>query len=281
MVMAYQEVTAPDGGVDRHYLTGGPNPPAGVQIEYYLKQPAGETALEIVDAKGQRIQKYSSASKGAAVLPAAPGMNRFLWDMRYPGAREAPAPVQLAGFEASRPVPPVAPPGRYLARLTAGGQIYERPFEIRRDSRTTVTDADLQAQFDLLVKIRDKTSEASDVLIKVREAQQKCGGLDKAADTPDRKGKVAAVKAKLFAIETALTRITLTHPLDVTTKGLINKLGTLAGTIATGDTRPTRQQYELFDDLSARIAVQMQAFEQVLANDIPALTGSAAGAGIR
>ena len=243
-------------------------------IEYYVKQPAGETVLEVVDASGRGIRRYSSASKGAAGLPAAPGMNRFFWDMRYPGAREAPSPVQLAGFEASRPVPPVAPPGRYTARLTTGGRTYQTTFEIRRDTRTSVTDADLQAQFDLLVKIRDKTSEASDVLIKVREAQQKVGQLDKAATTPDAKGKIAAVRAKLLSIETALTRITLSHPLDVTTKGLINKLGTLAGTIAGGETRPTRQQHEVFDYLSAGIAAQVREFQQVLTNEMPALTGA-------
>ena len=253
MTMAYEDVVGADGQARRNYLLGGPNPPTGVQIEYYIKQaPTGDATLTFLDAAGKEIQKFSSQAKDARRITAQAGVNRFFWDMRYPGAREAPSPVALASFEASRPTPPVAPPGRYTARLAVGGQTYDRTFEIRRDSRGGVTEADLQAQFDLLVKIRDKVSETSDVLVKVREAQKR---VEAAGN--------ASVKEKLRAIETDLTRVTLSHPLEVTPKGLINKLGTLSGAVASGDNRPTKQQYELFDDLCARIAATVKEFEQV------------------
>jgi hypothetical protein len=265
MVMAYEEVAGPDGRPRRNYLLGGPNPPTGVPVEYYLKQPAGEVTLAFLDAAGKAIQTFSSTSRRGTVVPAAAGMNRFFWDMRYPGAREAPSSVTLASFEASRPVPPLAPPGRYTARLTVGGRTYERWFEIRRDSRGGVTEADLQAQFELLVKIRDKVSETSDSLTRLREARSQLDVREKAASTPQAQAEIAAVKAKLLAIETELTRLVLSHPLEVTPKGLINKLGTLSGTVASGESRPTKQQYELFDDLSARIAVQIRELQQLLA----------------
>ncbi len=277
MVMAYEDVRGPDGRSSRAYLMGGPNPPAGVPIEYYLKQAAsGGATLTIVDAQGQAVQTFSSPARDGRVLPAAAGMNRFFWDMRYPGAREAPSPVQLAPFEASRPAAPVAPPGRYTARLTVGGQTYERAFEVRRDSRGGATDADLAAQFDLLVKIRDKVSESSDALIKLREERRRVEALEKGAAPPNARADIAAVLTKLRAIETELTRLTLSHSLEVTPKGLINKLGTLSGTVASGDARPTKQQYELFDDLSARIAVQVGEIQQLLAKQVPARTGSTA-----
>jgi len=263
MVMAYEDVPGQDGQPRRNYLLGGPNPPAGVPVEYYLKQAGGEATLTFLDGAGKPIQTFSNTSKRGAGLPAGAGMNRFFWDMRYPGAREAVSSVPLAAFEASRPVPPIAPPGRYTARLTVGGQAYERTFEIRRDSRGGATDADLQAQFELLVKIRDKVSEASDALTRLREARNKLEAREKAAGTPQP--DIAATKAKLLAIETELTRIILSHPLEVTPKGLINKLGTLSGTVAAGDARPTAQQYELFDDLSARIAVQVRQLQELLA----------------
>ena len=270
MTMAYEDVVGPNGQTRRNYLLGGPNPPAGVQIEYYLKQaPTGDATLTFLDAKGKEIQRFSSQAKDARRMPVQAGMNRFFWDMRYPGAREAPSPVPLASFEASRPVPPVAPPGRYTVRLSAGGQTYDRKFEIRRDSRAGVTDADLQAQFELLVKIRDKVSETSDVLVKVREAQKRVEAVEKTA--AGRPG-IASVKEKLRAIETDLTRVTLSHPLEVTPKGLINKLGTLSGAVASGDNRPTKQQYELFDDLSARIAAKVREFDQLVKTEVTAIT---------
>jgi hypothetical protein len=260
MVMAYEDVPGQDGRPQRTYLLGGPNPPTGVPVEYYLKEPAGEVTLAFVDAAGNTIQTFSNMSKRGTRLPAAAGMNRFYWDMRYPGAREAAPTVTLATFEASPPVPPVAPPGSYKVRLTVGGQTYEQTFNIRCDSRGGVTDADLQAQFDLLVKIRDKVSEASDGLTKLREARSKLKAGENAGTTQQ------ADIAKLTAIETELTRTTLSHPLEVTPKGLINKLGTLSETVATGDAKPTAQQYALFDDLSARIAVQLRQLQEVLAD---------------
>jgi hypothetical protein len=277
MGMAYEDVRGPDGRASRHYLLGAPNPPGGVPIEYYLKQaPSGEATLTIVDAQGQTVQAFSSQAKDGRALPVAAGMNRFFWDLRYPGAREAPSPVQLASFEASRPAAPVAPPGRYTARFTVGGQTYERGFEVRRDSRGGVTDADLAAQFALLVKIRDKVSETADALSKLREVRSRVEALEKGAASPKARSAPAAILAKLLAIETELTRLTLSHSLDVTPKGLINKLGTLSGTVASGDARPTRQQYELFDDLSARIAVQVRQLDEVVAKDVATVTGSAA-----
>jgi photosystem II stability/assembly factor-like uncharacterized protein len=273
MVMAYEDVRGLDGRLRRTYLTGGPNPPGGVAIEYYLKQPpSGEATLTFLDSTGQMIQRFSSQAKDARGLPAAGGMNRFFWDMRYPGAREAASPVALAGFEASRPVPPVAPPGRYTARLTVGGQTYERSFEIRRDPRTGMTDKDLQAQFDLLVRIRDRVSEGSDALTKLRDARRQVEALEKPAVPPKKpRADIAAVKAKLLAIETELTRLTVSHPLEVTPKGLLNKMGTLSGVVASGDARPTKQAYELFDDLSARMAEQLRLLDQVLSKEVTAV----------
>ena len=95
-------------------------------------------------------------------MPAEAGMNRFVWDLRYPNARMLPRDPLLTGpGDSARASAPVAPPGRYRARLTVGGQELERPFEIRKDPRITATDADLQEQFALMVQIRDRLSEAN------------------------------------------------------------------------------------------------------------------------
>jgi photosystem II stability/assembly factor-like uncharacterized protein len=271
MVAPYEDVRGPDGKARRVYFNAGQNPPGGVLIEYYLKQaPADEAVLTILDAKGQEIQRFSSQPKDNRRMPAAAGMNRFSWDMRYPAGREAPGPVQLAGFEASRPAAPTAPPGRYAVRLAVGGQTYERPFEIRKDPSNPATDADLQEQFDFMGKLRDKGSEVSDALVKLREARRI---LEERA-----KGGAPATEAigQLGAIEGLLTRLTGSHSLEMGPKGLANKLGTLSGAAASGDGKPTKQMYTLFEDLSARIAVQIGQLNELVAKEVPDLKGAAA-----
>jgi photosystem II stability/assembly factor-like uncharacterized protein len=277
MITAFEDRRGPDGRTRRIYLNAGQNPPSGALVEYYLKQPpSGEATLAILDAKGQLIQQFSSQAKGGRSILLDAGMNRFYWDMRYPNAREAASDVELAGFEASRPSPPVAPPGRYTVRLTVGGQTYERPFEIRKDPHVTATDADLQAQFDLMVKIRDKVSEVSDALNKLRDVRRQLEAREKQA--PARMGATAPVKQKLLAIEGQLTRLTLSHPLELGPKGLGNKLAALSGDVGRGDAKPTKQMYAVFDDLSARLAVQLGQLDEVITKELPALTSDASAA---
>src|SRR5262249_54979575 len=74
-------------------------PPAGARIDYYLAAPSGDVTLEILDAAGKMVRSYSSAAPTApttgrgggrrggglpTALPTKVGMNRFVWDLRYP-----------------------------------------------------------------------------------------------------------------------------------------------------------------------------------------------------
>jgi photosystem II stability/assembly factor-like uncharacterized protein len=269
MIAVFEERRDPDGRTRRTYLNAGQNPPSGVMIEYFLKQPpSGETVLTLLDSKGQVIQRFSSQAKGGRGLPADAGMNRFLWDMRYPTAREA-ASDGAAGVEAARPTAPAAPPGRYTARLTAAAQSLERPFEIRKDPNVAATDADLQAQFELLIRIRDRVSEVSDALTRLRGARRQIDEREKQGAAPPSS---VQVRQKLRSIEGQLVRLVMSHPLDMAPKGLSNKLAALAGDVGRADARPTRQMYAVFEDLSARVAAEMRQLDDVLGKETPGLT---------
>ena len=82
---AFVDREGPDGQVRRTYLDAGQNPPGGVMIEYYLKQPpTGEATLTFTDATGEVIRKFSNQAEEGLEMPALAGMNRFFWDMQYP-----------------------------------------------------------------------------------------------------------------------------------------------------------------------------------------------------
>src|SRR4029077_3860829 len=84
-----------------------------------------------------------------------PGLNRFVWDLRYPGAERVPGDVSTEKAITG----PLAPPGRYQARLTVGDRSWTQSFEVRKDPRVAATQADFDAQFALWRKIRDTLSE--------------------------------------------------------------------------------------------------------------------------
>src|SRR5262249_6522087 len=97
----------------------GENPPAGVSIWYHLKEkPKGEVQIEILDAAGKSVKKFSSKppeggvtqagtpgdeegggrfSPAPARVPVEKGLNRFVWDLRYPDAARFPGMILWAG----------------------------------------------------------------------------------------------------------------------------------------------------------------------------------------
>ena len=65
----------------------------GVMIEYHLAQEStSEVMFTITDAGGETIQQFSSRSQEGPGSPSIrAGMNRFFWDMRYPGTQMPPS----------------------------------------------------------------------------------------------------------------------------------------------------------------------------------------------
>jgi len=257
-------------GFSRPVANAGSNPPTGVLIDYYLAQaPTGEATLTILDGSGNEVKRFSSQTQGRGGLPAAARMNRFLWDMRYPDVPAAPREDELTSFEATSPATPVAMPGRYTARLTVDGQSYDQPFEIRKDPLVTATDADLQAQFKLSMDIRQRASDVVDALNRIHEAQRQLATSSGDAE------QVASVREQLRTIEGQLQRLANPdNPMDTQPKGLYNQLGALSRNVLSADAAPTQAELAVFDTLSSRIDAQLQQLNEVLANDLPGLTGS-------
>jgi photosystem II stability/assembly factor-like uncharacterized protein len=258
-VVTYEDRKGVDGRVRRVFLNAGENPSGGVAIDYALKQPTGEVTLTLVDVQGQVIRRFSSQANDAGWMPAEPGTNRFFWDMRYPGAREIPAPGGFVPAEYGRAQAPVATPGRYTARLSAGGRQYERTFEIARDPRLTATDDDLRAQFALMVEIRDRVTAITEAVERLRKARQQL-------EPRSRSGDAAAVDAlqKLQAIEAALTRLPGPSPYMLPPKALNNRLAALSGDVGGADARPTRQMYDVFKDLSGLVVDQVRRLDEAV-----------------
>lgn len=278
--VALQEVRQADGRTARIYLNAGSNPRPGVWISYYLKDaPPGEVTLTFFTSKNEVIKKYSSRPEQDVQGPRVParrGTNRFVWDMTYPGAREIP-PGPFLSLEWARAVPPMAPPGTYRVQLAVGGQTYEQPFEIRRDPRVKASDQDLQAQFALMLQIRDRLSEVTDAVNELRTARAQIDQAEKqlAPARPTRgeatSGAVNAtleraetIKRALLDVEGALTRQLGPNPMWLPPKTLNIRLASLTSVVGTSDEPPTRQSYDVFEALSARVATQLARSKEVL-----------------
>jgi len=169
----------------------------GPQVDYYLSAaqiqghgPANPVVIEILDDKGAPVNRYSSdapaqtggrggrgggAGAGGDVTGGDPdtapaggraggftsqvtrneGMNRFVWDMRHQNGL-------------------TAPPGNYQVRVTVGGGTFTQPLTVLVDPQLAaegLTAADLQAQFDHNVRMRELVTAANQAVTRVRAAQ--------------------------------------------------------------------------------------------------------------
>jgi hypothetical protein len=257
--------------------TGSPdaarNPPKGVMIEYHLAQEATrEVMFTITEAGGEIIRQFSSKSKGRRSPSTKAGMNRFYWDMRYPGTQMPAAAGALDGFisiDYSPPSSPTAPPGRYIARLSVDGQDYEQPFEIRKDPRIKASDADLRAQFDLMVDIQYRYSEVADTVLRIREVRAKLAG-NRAELPEDSRIKVDGILEQFRQIEGILTIWvgSQAHPMMWSPPGLTEKLSSLSGAVGGAYAKPTKSMYAVFEDLSKRFDDQRNRLNQLIEDEV-------------
>ena len=147
----------------------GENPPDGAIINYYLDANARNVTLEILDAKGSVVRKYSNADtmykipdvniphywiRPPLTLSAAKGAHRFLWDMHY-APLNVPASYPISAIyknTAPTETSPWVMPGSYSARLTADGKTSTQTFTVKMDPRVKTSVADLKQQHDLSVE---------------------------------------------------------------------------------------------------------------------------------
>jgi len=146
---------------------GGQNPPDGAIFDYYLAEKSiEEVTLEIFDATGTSIRKFSSNDKPyeipdvniplywirpQQILSASAGAHRFLWDMHYTPLNEPATYPMTAIFQNTAPsaTSPWVMPGNYSVKLTVNGKTITQPFSIKMDPRVKTSLVDLQKQFSL------------------------------------------------------------------------------------------------------------------------------------
>jgi len=265
----------------------GENPPSGTMIFYYLKEkPDGVISLEFLDAEGLPIKKFTSEKEDEeraeapsqrfrgrrpANVTVEAGMNRFVWDMRYEDAKSVPGAILWA----ARLGGPLAVPGVYQVRLTVGDTSLTESWEWKKDPRLETSQDDFHAQFDLLVKIRDKLTEVNTSINQLREVRKQVDDLlKKIKDNPDA-GKIEeagkSLKTKLKEVEDVLIQSESKSGQDPLNYPILldNKIAALIGVVSSADAKPTDQSYTVFEELSAKADEQIEKFKAVLETDLP------------
>jgi photosystem II stability/assembly factor-like uncharacterized protein len=286
-VTPYYETKTPEGASLQKFLDAGQNPPDGLIVTYYLQEkPAGEATLTFLTAEGQEISRFTTKpadSEAAAetkkeqppdtlYIPGQAGMNRFIWNMRYPAGTR----VSGKDVSASTPKGPRLVPGRYQVKLTAGQHSQTVTVEVCQDPRVTTSQADLQAQFELLMNIRNKISEANAAINRSRDLQQQLEGWSRRVREQAEAAAILeaaeALTNKVAAIEEILIKPGLRSTYDMINHGvrLVGKLNNLQGVVASADFAPTEQSVQVFEKLSGLIDEQLLALHELIETEVAA-----------
>jgi len=199
----------------------GENPPAGAVIDYSVgAAPAGPVTLEIADTAGQVVRRWSSADRsGAASAPppftsdwlprpdslsARAGLNRFVWNLRYPAPPTDEPNYSIAAIAGhgtvTEPQGPLVLPGTYRVTLRAAGASASALLAVRGDPREHVSTEALSAQLRLALEIggalrmEHTTREAAraarapldSLSVRVPVLAERLAALHAALDTLDR-----------------------------------------------------------------------------------------------
>jgi photosystem II stability/assembly factor-like uncharacterized protein len=253
----------------------GKNPAAGAHIDFYFRQvpdSAAPVTLEIRDARDSLVRRFSTRPPpDGDSLKVSAGMTRFVWDLRYPGAHRFPGMVLWAGDTRG----PLAVPGTYAVRLSVGSWSARQTFQVGEDPRVTVANADLQQQFDFLIRIRDRVSAANDAVKQVRDLVQQVEGVTARVKGQPSAGPVGvaadslvahlhAVEREIYQVQNRSGEDPLNFPIRIN-----NKIAALAGVVGSADAAPTDQARAVFDDLDGQLQRQLDRLRAILATEVP------------
>ena len=273
------------------------NPPDGAIINYFLKEtPRGAITLEVFDSKNQLVRRYSSDDqppvinekdyavpsywfRGFQVLQTTPGLNRFVWDLKY-----APPPTFARGFPISAiykdtplyPLGPAVLPETYTVRLTVDGKQLTRPLIVKMDPRVKSGTVALGQQFSLSLEASRGMEETFKTVEQIRKVRAQIktaidkagrGPLAEALSSLDKKAEAIGGDGRADATSPGLPggTIDVRNP-NLTT--LNNGFSSLIENLQTADVAPTVPTVATAAELQRVLTKLLADWAQLRAKDL-------------
>ncbi len=208
------------------------NPPDGAVIDFFLRDNADVVKLEILDAAGKVVRRYSSDDEAEpaaerlkempmpdfwvqrpGVLPKSAGLHRFVWDLHYatPDSEHHTYPIAAVKGRTPRlPRGAMALPGVYTVRLIAGGQTLSVPLTVAMDPRVKKPALALQQLFRAEVRLTGLITQSTEAIRVARAVTKQLDKEEKKAhaihaELKDLNEKLLAFYADLDAVDAAPT----------------------------------------------------------------------------
>ncbi len=248
----------------------GPNPPYGALITYYLKtKPDDKTTfkIQILDESGKLVQELDKPAKEK-------GLNRVTWNLRYGGAEVRRPPTEEESAFTGPPRGPQVLPGSYTVNLIIGENRFVQPVQVRLDPTINVPLADLQAQLDLQMTLRDMQSAANSALRfldsiedQLKHTQTTAKNLIKEPDKEMMEALEDHIK-QVRAVEDRLVR--RSEGLGFPGKSqVVNQIGDIFFGVDATNAAPTPYQRQYFQEIQPEFRERMDEVNRFINETVP------------
>ncbi len=268
---------------DANAQTNGQNPPAGADINFWLKAP-GRVEITITGPDGKEVRKLTQ--------PGTAGLNRVWWDLKY----EMATPVRLrtsppgepwvkVGPEGWRPLASYGPfrgnatvaPGNYKVQLTAGGKTLTEPLTVLRDPKSVGNEQQIQEQVAFMLQIRGELEDMAQMINRMEWIRRESElHQEMLRDDPKQASALKQeqdFEKKAIAVENEMVDVYLTgrpedsfrHPMR-----LVEKFGYLGSILDNNwggggsDLPPTASDVAVHKELQQQLATVKQHYAEFL-----------------
>ena len=280
----YYELGTFNGEKKRLFVDAGDAKPLGAMMYFRLAEGAEDVSISILDEDGNEIVTHSKDD--LALKYATPedmsygaGLNRFVWDMRYP------LPSTIPG-RAPTPIQPIAKPGRYTAMLTVDGVSQARDFHILMNPHEPYTQAEADAGFEFWMDLYGTVDASSrDVIEAVNlrddvatrlEAFKGSGASDEAIANAEEKAE--AVTALVNEYEGSFVAVgrTLAEIINLPAK-IFTKAIWLHNMMEVTEGPSTQPMRDAFERLKAERDVANELYRSQISSALEEFENSTAG----
>jgi photosystem II stability/assembly factor-like uncharacterized protein len=252
----------------------------------------GEVDLTVTDSAGNAVRTLHGRGKA--------GFNRIAWDMHYDPLRtiqlrtippENPHIWDDTRFKGKdwRPIThwgmppnqdgPIAAPGTYQVKLTAGGQSFTQPLTLLPDPKSPGSPEQLRATLAMQLRIREDIGRISD-MVNLIERERHQIELMKASASGIPVKQLDAMDEKLQAVEYEMFQKALAASDDkyyvsawkiyYNLMWLNGEIGTGAGDVAGSDGYgPTNTTPPLLSELEQKLAGATGHYKTLMSRDVP------------
>ena len=240
----------------------GTNPAKGVVIKYWKaggsESDSTRVMISILDDQKKVIKTINHSEPGGPSTEA--GYQTYVWNMYHKEA-EKPEPGLILWNGSTSPV--LAAPGKYTAKVTIDNTVTEQPFTIVADPNYKVSDADLKAQEQFLLKVAGTFSDIMKNLKSIKELRAQINVLQKKTKDSTFQKQAKTVLTSLTAIEEALHQTKAKSGQDVLNFPirLDDKIAGVFESAASGYTAPTQQVQGVYELLKAQVDAEFNKLD--------------------